>query len=383
MPMEVKKITLKDIAQASGYSLVSVHRALNNKEGVSKAVKQEILNVANEMGYTANYVASALKRRQVNLAVVLPEPEEGGKYYFRYIWKGCKVYEAEEEGYNMNVMNYTFSVDGDSGDREQVEILKNLYEEWGGQLDGLLTAPNINSSRMECLLSQFTAKGVAVVLIDNDFKDCGRLCCVAPNDTFTGQLAAELMNMVLKGQKGTILVAAGDEGSLSHKMNAAGFEEYFRKNNADITVRCIQDLYRAEANRQQMLACLREDKSIIGAYSVRARNTIPLCEAAMDSGRINELFLVGSDLFPENMCCLEQGIFSNLLHKNTYRQAYVATQYLTEFLLRNIAPPSENVYVRSEVLFRSSISQPLKPVCGNAWKREFWLDIRLSVSKRR
>ena len=47
MPMEVKKITLKDIAQASGYSLVSVHRALNNKEGVSKAVKQEILNVEN------------------------------------------------------------------------------------------------------------------------------------------------------------------------------------------------------------------------------------------------------------------------------------------------------------------------------------------------
>ena len=62
------------------------------------------------------------------------------------------------------------------------------------------------------------------------------------------------------------------------RSNAAGFEEYFRKNNADITVRCIQDLYRAEANRQQMLACLREDKSIIGAYSVRARNTIPLCE---------------------------------------------------------------------------------------------------------
>ena len=172
--------------------------------------------------------------------------------------------------------------------------------------------------------------------------------------------------MVLKGQKGTILVAAGDEGSLSIMMNAAGFEEYFRKNNADITVRCIQDLYRAEANRQQMLACLREDKSIIGAYSVRARNTIPLCEAAMDSGRINELFLVGSDLFPENMCCLEQGIFSNLLHKNTYRQAYVATQYLTEFLLRNIAPPSESVYVRSEVLFRSSIPMyQCETVSGN------------------
>ena len=75
----MKKITLKDIAQASGYSLVSVHRAMNNKEGVSKAVRQEILNVASELGYTTNYVASALKRRQVNLAVVLPEAEDGGK----------------------------------------------------------------------------------------------------------------------------------------------------------------------------------------------------------------------------------------------------------------------------------------------------------------
>lgn len=26
-------------------------------------------------------------------------------------------------------------------------------------------------------------KGVAVVLIDNDFKDCGRLSAVAPNDS--------------------------------------------------------------------------------------------------------------------------------------------------------------------------------------------------------
>ena len=355
MPMEVKKITLKDIAQASGYSLVSVHRALNNKEGVSKAVKQEILNVANEMGYTANYVASALKRRQVNLAVVLPEPEEGGKYYFRYIWKGCKVYEAEEEGYNMNVMNYTFSVDGDSGDREQVEILKNLYEEWGGQLDGLLTAPNINSSRMECLLSQFTAKGVAVVLIDNDFKDCGRLCCVAPNDTLTGQLAAELMNMVLKGQKGTILVAAGDEGSLSHKMNAAGFEEYFRKNNADITVRCIQDLYRAEANRQQMLACLREDKSIIGAYSVRARNTIPLCEAAMDSGRINELFLVGSDLFPESAQMLSDGILKAIVYKGPYQKGYQGYKTLFEYLIKGILPKGEAISVPISIILQNNI----------------------------
>lgn len=355
MLMEVKKITLKDIAQASGYSLVSVHRALNNKEGVSKTVKQEILNVANEMGYTANYVASALKRRQVNLAVVLPESEEGGKYYFRYIWKGCKAYESEEEGYNMNVMNYTFNVDGDSGDREQVEILKKLYDEWGGQLDGLLTAPNINSSRMQCLLSQFTAKGVSVVLIDNDFEDCGRLCCVAPNDTYTGQLAAELMNMVLNGKKGTILVAAGAEGSLSHKMNASGFEDYFRKHNGDIKVKCIQDLNQADANRQQMLQCFASDRTIIGAYSVRARNTIPLCKAAIQSGRLEELFLVGSDLFPESGQMLNDGILKAIVYKGPYQKGYLGYKTLFEFLIKGIPPKGEAVSVPISIILQNNI----------------------------
>lgn len=355
MQNEMKKVTLKDVAQASGYSLVSVHRAMNNKEGVSKAVRQEILNVANEMGYTANYVASALKRRQINLAVVLPEPDEGGKYYFRYFWKGCKAYEAEVAGYNMNVMNYTFCVEGNRGDEEQVEILKKLYQEWGGKLDGLLTAPNANSVQMQCLLSQFTAKGVSVVLIDNDLADCGRLCCIAPNDIYTGQLSAELMEMVLRGRKGTILVAAGDERSWSHKMNAAGFEDYLKIHNSDIEVFCVQDLYDPEANSRQMMELFSERKDIIGAYSVRARNTIPLCQAAIRSGRQEELFLVGSDLFPESAQMLKDGVLKAIVYKNPYEKGYIGYKTLFEYLIKGIEPRGTAISVQISIILQSNL----------------------------
>lgn len=353
--IEVKKVTLKDIAQASGYSLVSVHRAMNNKDGVSKAVKQEILNVANELGYTTNYVASALKRRQVNLAVVLPEAEEGGKYYFRYVWKGCRAAEAEEAGYNINVMDFTFHVQGSSGDEEQMEILRKLYDDWGDRLDGLLTTPNINSLQMQCLLSQFTGRGVSVVLIDNDFKDCGRLCCIAPNDTYTGRLAAELMNMVLQGRKGTILVAQGDERSLSHKMNAMGFEAYFKENNENITVKCVQDLNEGEANRRQMLECITEDSSIIGAYSARARNTIPMCEAVISSGRKDEIFAVGSDLFPESARMLNDGVLKAIVYKNPYEKGYAAFKTLFEYLIKGILPKGEAISVPISIILQNNI----------------------------
>ncbi|MCI8297307.1 MAG: substrate-binding domain-containing protein [Lachnospiraceae bacterium] len=356
MEVEVKKVTLKDVAQASGYSLVSVHRAMNNKEGVSKAVRQEILKVASDMGYTANYVAAALKRRQFNLAVVLPEPDEAGKYYFRYFWKGCKDYEASVAGYNMNVMNYTFCVDGSKGEEEQVEILKHLYEEWGGKLDGLLTAPNANSFEMQRLLSQFTAKGVSVVLIDNDLKDCGRLCCIAPNDIYTGQLSAELMEMVLRGQKGTILVAAGDARSWSHQMNASGFEDYLKQHNSDIQVLSVQDQNDPEANSRQIQELFTQREDIIGAYSVRARNTIPLCQAAIRSGKLERLFLVGSDLFPESAQMLKDGVLKAIVYKNPYEKGFQGYRALFEYLLKGTVPKDEAISVQISIILQSNLN---------------------------
>lgn len=353
--IDVKKVTLKDIAQASGYSLVSVHRAMNNKEGVSKEVRQEILNVANELGYTTNYVASALKRRQVNLAVILPEPEEGGKYYFRYIWKGCKAAEETVAGYNLNVMDFTFSVHGDSGSEEQLEILRRLYDEWGDRLDGILTTPNTNSPQMQCLLSQFSGRGVSVVLIDNDFKDCGRLCCIAPNDVYTGRLAAELMDMALQGRKGTILVAEGDERSMSHKLNAAGFETYFQEHDADINIKRIQDQYNFEANRRKMLRCIQEDDSIIGAYSTRARSTIPMCEAVIEAELKDKIFAVGSDLFPESVEMLSQGVLRAIVYKNPYEKGYRAFNVLFEYLIKGIVPRSEEISVPISIILQNNI----------------------------
>lgn len=353
--IDIKKVTLKDIAQASGYSLVSVHRAMNNKEGVSKEVRQEIMNVANQLGYTTNYVASALKRRQVNLAVILPEPEDGGKYYFRYIWKGCKVAEEAVAGYNLNVMDYTFSVHGSSGSEEQLEILHRLYDEWGNRLDGILTTPNTNSAQMQCLLSQFSGRGVCVVLIDNDFKDSGRLCCIAPNDVYTGKLAAELMNMALQGRKGTILVAEGDRRSMSHKLNADGFESYFQENNADIQIKRLQDQYNFEANRRKMLRCLLEDESIIGAYSTRARSTIPMCEAVTQAGLKGKVFAVGSDLFPESVEMLNQGVLKAIVYKNPYEKGYRAFTVLFEYLIKGIMPKSDELRVPISIILQNNI----------------------------
>ncbi|MGL4737115.1 MAG: LacI family DNA-binding transcriptional regulator [Cellulosilyticaceae bacterium] len=50
--MGKKKITMADIANQLSISIVSVSKALSNKEGVSDSLRQEILETAVKMGYT-------------------------------------------------------------------------------------------------------------------------------------------------------------------------------------------------------------------------------------------------------------------------------------------------------------------------------------------
>lgn len=50
--MTKKKITMTDIAKQLNISTVTVSKALSNKEGVSDALRQEILETATAMGYT-------------------------------------------------------------------------------------------------------------------------------------------------------------------------------------------------------------------------------------------------------------------------------------------------------------------------------------------
>ena len=68
--------TLKDIAQKTGLDVSTVSRVLNNDTSrmVSKRTRQQVLKVAQEMGYRPHRSARALRMgRNFNIALVLRE----------------------------------------------------------------------------------------------------------------------------------------------------------------------------------------------------------------------------------------------------------------------------------------------------------------------
>ena len=94
---------------------------------------------------------------------------------------------------------------------------------------------------------------------------------------------------------------------------------------------------------------------VAAACCVSSRSSVMLGRALEESGRAGRLVAVGSDLFEENKDFLRRGVFQNLVQKNPYAQAFLATKFLTDYLLRDITP-EELFVVGSQIIFRSNLS---------------------------
>ena len=64
-------MTIVDIAKESGYSVTTVSRVLNNKQDVSPAAKQKIMEIVEAHNFVPNNNAKRLKQNNTKTILVL------------------------------------------------------------------------------------------------------------------------------------------------------------------------------------------------------------------------------------------------------------------------------------------------------------------------
>jgi LacI family transcriptional regulator len=68
-----KPVTIKDIAREAGISYATVSRALSGSSSVNENTRRRVLEISERMGYTANYVARSMVKRETRLiGIILP-----------------------------------------------------------------------------------------------------------------------------------------------------------------------------------------------------------------------------------------------------------------------------------------------------------------------
>ena len=76
-----KRVTIADVAQEAGVSMMTVSRAINNKEGISEETRQRILEIAERIGYHPSGVARALATNR-SRAIGLVIPDVANPFFF-------------------------------------------------------------------------------------------------------------------------------------------------------------------------------------------------------------------------------------------------------------------------------------------------------------
>lgn len=151
-------VTIKQIAIRCGVSISTVSKALNDRKDISKATKDKIIKAAENMGYTANVLASSLRtNRTHNLGIILDNFEHSFSHsFFSNVLESFKE-EAERHGYDITFIGKKKSY------KKHCE-----YRNFDGVV---IIYTDFESKEIKELIDS----NIPIVTIDHSFKNCSSI----------------------------------------------------------------------------------------------------------------------------------------------------------------------------------------------------------------
>ncbi|MBE6690630.1 MAG: LacI family transcriptional regulator [Ruminococcaceae bacterium] len=166
------KVTLKDIATRTGYSINTVSHALSGKTDISPLTREEICRVADEMGYIRNTAASGLRSgRSRTIALILPDVANPN---FIIMFRGIEAF-FRQKSYTVFVLN--------TDENKEIE-LDAIRAALAQNADGIILCPTADD---EANLALLKSTGVPFCLIGRRADDADYVIC---DDALGGYLAA-------------------------------------------------------------------------------------------------------------------------------------------------------------------------------------------------
>lgn len=175
-----KRITIKDVAEATDLSIAAVSYVLNNKDGVRPETRELVLEAVERLGYVPNYSARGLASHRSRLiGVCSPQTEPGSRLmfdnpFYSKLFSSIE-YECRTEGYHVIV----------SGTDADESFLKLAQQR---SLDGMI----IIGSYSKEFYSDLKKANMPVVLIDT-YQNPERFHEVKIDDRRGGQMATKYL----------------------------------------------------------------------------------------------------------------------------------------------------------------------------------------------
>jgi len=153
--MKIKKVTIKDVAQVSGFSVSTVSHVINNTRFVENKTKEKVVRAIEKLNYKPNIIARSLKGKGTKtVGLIISDIREG---FFSEIIKSIEL-NAYKNGYNVILCDSEESIDEE---RFYIDVLLRKG------IDGLIFAP-VNT---DSVFKDLTSSRIPTVQVDRKLKN--------------------------------------------------------------------------------------------------------------------------------------------------------------------------------------------------------------------
>jgi len=212
------KVTMQDIAKKLGVSKVTVSKALNDKEGVSESLKQNIKELAKEMGYRFNASAQAIKSGfSKNIGVIVAERFTGDyrSFYLVFYQHIVKVLDQYQYSAIFHIL---------TDENEQNLEMPRSYQDC--KIDGIIVLGQLSKNYIDTLYKS----DVPVVFLD--FYDEHNNIDSVISDNFYG--AYEITNHLVKQNHKEIAFVGSIHATSSIQDRYLGYLKSMLEHNIEV-----------------------------------------------------------------------------------------------------------------------------------------------------
>lgn len=330
-----KAVTLKDVAEKSGLSLRTVKKVFSGDLSVKPENRERILEVASELEYSKNTMASILaSNRQYHVVILI----ENFKYFFPEMREGFIQSAEQLREYKIGI---SFRVLEDRSLLTARRVLEELAEE--DEVDAVI----LHASSMTGLdeqINRLMEKGKPVFTVGADAPYSKRVCFVGPKAYESGRIGGQLMANYI-GKQGSVCIVNHMAEQMQTSERTRGFLAVMEESYPEVMVHRVivedmeqyYDTVKGVVEKNDLVGLLCTDAAcLIAGYVLR------------DLKR-SEIALVGYDLTPEVEELMEQEYITLVLSQNPKRQAMVALEKMCDYLILGKDVP-QNIFTPVDII---------------------------------
>jgi len=293
-----KKSTIKDIANVLGITPSAVSKALNNHPRISKQTKAAVLQVAENLNYQPNHIASALRKGKSNLVgVIIPK---ANSHFF------SSIIEKIEDTVNEKGYNVIIAQSNESYKKECRSIEALLFT----QVDGIIASMANETIKLD-YYNKIKQKGIPLILFDRGENDLN-VDYIGIDDYLSSHMIVD--HLVEQGCN-RIAHIGGFSHTRIYKNRIRGFIDAIKKHNLPFEDDLIYECnLRKEDGREVMEKilelehkpdgiCVSADYAALGALEILKENNIRVPEDIALVGFSNEPF---SEIVTPGITSIEQ-----------------------------------------------------------------------------